>query len=106
MTRSVFAATMTICSNLVPFVDGELPDADAAEFRAHLRVCLACQADLVDQNQISAHLSTLGERSDLEWLLEDVSSRLARLGTCSCHDEMRRRLESCTSMLVRMTRPR
>ncbi|HEY0712492.1 MAG TPA: zf-HC2 domain-containing protein, partial [Polyangia bacterium] len=38
--------TAAACSNLHPFIDGELDEADAAAFRQHLGVCATCPGEL------------------------------------------------------------
>jgi hypothetical protein len=91
------------CPDVTAFIDCELDPIDAMSFRAHVADCLDCQRKVTAGMQLSAQLSTLADRSDLEWLLEDVSARLAKVPECSCHNELRHRLSSCTSMLVRMT---
>jgi anti-sigma factor RsiW len=95
---------MTTCADVVPFIDGELEPDHAAAFREHLVDCQYCQHNVLLGHQLSAQLSTQADRSDLEWLLEYVSAQFAALPACSCHDELRQRLASCSSMLVRMTR--
>ncbi|HEY0993568.1 MAG TPA: zf-HC2 domain-containing protein, partial [Kofleriaceae bacterium] len=47
------------CLDLVPFVDGELLDEQAAAFRAHLLTCAACRAGLVEAAQMSVRLASL-----------------------------------------------
>ncbi len=92
---------MTQCHDVIPFIDGELSESAADEFRAHLPSCTRCQREILLGNQLSGQLSTQSDRADLEWLLEYVSAQSV---ACSCHGELRTRLERCTSMLVRMTR--
>src|ERR1041384_6995732 len=50
---------MNPCDNLISFVDGQLDPDDAEAFRAHLRTCEACPDNLIEEVQLSAHLSTL-----------------------------------------------
>jgi len=93
------------CLDATAFVDGELEPDRAAAFREHLVDCSGCSASVLRGHQLSAQLSTLGDHSDLVWLLDDVRTRLARLGTCSCHNELRNRLAGCTALLERMVGP-
>lgn len=51
------------CDNLVSFAEGELEAPVAHAFRVHLASCEACQVNLVETLQLSAHLSELGRRS-------------------------------------------
>jgi anti-sigma factor RsiW len=47
------------CDNLTAFSDGELSAREAAEFRAHLATCDACEAGLLEQVTLVAQISTL-----------------------------------------------
>lgn len=49
------------CGDLVAFVDGELGDERAAEFRAHLQCCERCRLGVADELWLSSRLSVLGE---------------------------------------------
>lgn len=95
---------MITCPDITTFVDGEIDPIVAIAIRSHLAFCLDCQSKVLADVQLSAQLSMLSDRDNLEWLLEDVSGRLAKVPDCSCHNELRARLTSCTDMLVRMTR--
>lgn len=46
-----------ICHNLIAFCDGELSTADADAFRAHLRQCARCAAQLPGSVALSSQLS-------------------------------------------------
>jgi hypothetical protein len=48
------------CTNLIPFIDGELSVDDAYDFRAHLVTCEACRVGLVEELQLTARLSDMG----------------------------------------------
>lgn len=42
------------CSDLVRFADGELDDGRADAFRAHLAICVACRAELLEAMQLQS----------------------------------------------------
>lgn len=50
---------MTPCDSLAAFCDGELEPADAWNFRAHLRACEPCQAEVLEHMALCARLSDL-----------------------------------------------
>lgn len=47
------------CGDLIPFIDGELPDDVAHAFRDHLRSCAACEAGLAVVIGLSVQLTGL-----------------------------------------------
>jgi cellulose synthase operon protein C len=47
------------CSDLVPFVDGELAPEHADAFRTHLPTCAACRAGVLEATQLSMRLEAL-----------------------------------------------
>lgn len=50
---------MTVsCTDLMPFVDGELSEPERSQFANHLRVCQSCSDELVVQVNLQARLST------------------------------------------------
>src|ERR1044071_8596605 len=51
--------TMSLCDNLISYVDGELDAPEADAFREHLKTCEDCPARLVEAVQLTAQLSTL-----------------------------------------------
>jgi anti-sigma factor RsiW len=105
-TDTAIFATATICADLTLFVDGELGPAAAAAFRIHLADCAACRANMIEALRLSAQLSTLTGRSDLQWLRDDVSERLSLLSPNPILDRRRARLTSCLDTLDRLLEER
>jgi tetratricopeptide (TPR) repeat protein len=64
------------CSNLTGFVDGELSDESAEEFRVHLATCDACPSGLVEAMQLSARLSEIGAAHDQRAAAVDMVATL------------------------------
>jgi cellulose synthase operon protein C len=59
------------CHDLIRFADGELEPERAEVFRAHLRTCATCPAELVEALQMSARLSELGSTADIVKLVPE-----------------------------------
>src|SRR5262245_39953713 len=55
---------MSVCVDLIGFVDGELEPERAAAFRDHLSRCAWCQGQLVEALQLSTRLGSLTPTPD------------------------------------------
>ncbi len=59
------------CEDATAFVDGELSDDDAIEYREHLRECRDCRESVLEAGVLSAQLSMLAP-TELEQLKQLV----------------------------------
>jgi putative zinc finger protein len=85
-------AADTICEDRISFVDGELDEVDAEQFRLHLRGCEGCGAELPGDLQLGDRLSGLGPRAEIGGEKPEIGAEitiepLPDVLTCStCHD--------------------
>lgn len=71
---------MALCDRLVEFVDFEMSETDAEEFRAHIHSCVSCQERLPGEVMLRERLAGLGAtiEPDPAWQAQ-VFSRIRRL---------------------------
>jgi tetratricopeptide (TPR) repeat protein len=67
-----------LCDNLERFVDGDLGDAEAEAFRAHLADCDRCRSGLVSLVQLEALGSVLAEKKPVPFPAPRQPARLPR----------------------------
>lgn len=52
------------CDDLTRFIDGEMTEGEAVEFRAHLKSCATCQGEMPDQIAIDSRMRQLKPQSE------------------------------------------